>query len=159
MEVRIQVKINASDLYDYMMRHQYTSASGVIGSGVGGILTVCGLFLKEWAFVLAGLVVLLYLPVTLFLKSRQQIKFNKAFAQEMTYILNEEGLTVQVGEESGSCPWEQIVKAVSTTRSIFLYTSSINATIIPKRFLNDKKEDVIRVICTHMPPRKVKIKE
>ena len=77
----------------------------------------------------------------------------------MTYLFNDEGLTVSVGEESASCKWDDMYKAVSTGKSIILYTSPINATIIPKRYLLEKKQDLIAVISTHLPARKVKIKE
>ena len=49
-------------------------------------------------------------------------------------------------------------KAVSTGRSIILYTSRVNATIFPKRQLGDQKMAVVEMISTHMPPAKVKIR-
>ena len=54
--------------------------------------------------------------------------------------------------------WENMVKAVSTSRSIIVYTSKVNATILPKRVMGDKKTDVIEIISTHMPPKKVRIR-
>lgn len=159
MEVELKVKIDAGDIYDYLLYHQYTSAAGLIGSGVGALLVVSAFLTDTWYFLLAGAIILLYLPWTLFLKSRQQAAKNPAFKEEMTYVLNDEGLTVKVGEESATCPWDNMFKAVSTGKSIILYTSRINATIIPKRFMEDRKMDVIGAISTHMPPQKVKIKE
>ena len=63
------------------------------------------------------------------------------------------------GEESVTFAWEDMQKAVSTSRSIILYTSPVNATIFPKRELGDLKAAVIEVISTHMPPAKVKIRQ
>jgi len=159
MEVRVKVKINSGDIYDYLLYHQYTSAAGLIGSGVGALLVVSAFLTSTWYFLIAGIIILAYLPWTLFLKSKTQVQKNPAFKEEMEYILNDEGLTVVLGEERASCQWENMYKAVSTGRSIILYTSTVNATIIAKRFMEDKKMDVIAAISTHMPPRKVKIKE
>ena len=54
--------------------------------------------------------------------------------------------------------WEDMHKAVSTSRSIILYTSRVNATLFPRRQLGDQKEALVEMISTHMPPGKVKIK-
>ena len=54
--------------------------------------------------------------------------------------------------------WGDMYKAVSTGRSIILYTSRVNATIFPKRQLGDSKASVIEMISTHMPPARVKIR-
>jgi hypothetical protein len=51
-----------------------------------------------------------------------------------------------------------MVKAVSTGHSIIVYTSRVNATIFPNRETKDKRMDVIRMISTHMPPKKVRIR-
>lgn len=157
--VELDVKINAGDLYDYMLRHSYNSASGLIGSGLGALMVVYAISVKHWILLVAGIVVLLYLPWTYFLKSRQQAVLNPAFKQPLHYVLDETGLTVSQGEESGTIAWDAMVKAVSTSRSIILYTSPVNATIFPKKQMGDKKAAVIEIISIHMPPSKVKIKE
>lgn len=157
--VELDVKISVGDLYDYMLRHCYNSASGLIGSGLGALMIVYALSVKHWLFLVCGIVVLLYLPWTYFIKSRQQALSNPAFKQPLHYVLDENGLTVSQGEESGTIAWENMYKAVSTSRSIILYTSRVNATIFPKKQMEDKKTGVIEIISTHMPPDKVKIKE
>lgn len=159
MEVKLNVKINAGDIYDYMLFHQYTSAPGLIGSSVGALLVVAFFMNRQWIFLIAGVIILLYLPWTLFIKSRQQALLNPAFKQELQYILNDEGLSVSQGEEMQTQKWEDMHKAVSTGRSIIIYTSPINATIIPRRCMTDCRTDVIHVISTHMPPKKVKIRQ
>lgn len=158
MEVKLKVKINAGDLYDYMLQHTYSSASGVIGSGVGALLIVAFFMEMQPLFLIAGLVILLYLPWTLFLKSRQQALTNPVFKEELEYTLNEEGLTVAQGENSQSQEWDGLFKATSTGRSLILYTSPVNATILPRRYLEESKGQVIEIISTHMPPKKVKIR-
>lgn len=157
--VELDVKISAGDLYDYMLRHAYNSASGLIGSGIGALMVIYAIQVKYWIFLILGMVVILYLPWTYFIKSRQQALSNPAFQQPLHYVLDETGLTVSQGEEAGTIPWEDMVKAVSTSRSIILYTSPINATIFPKNQMGDKKAAVIEMISIHMPAAKVKIKE
>lgn len=157
--VEFDVRITAGDLYDYMLRHTYNSPMGIIGNGVGGVLVVAALMLRNWLMLILGIVILIYLPWTLFLKSRQQALKNPAFKQPLHFVLDEEGITVSQGEETQKQEWTQMHKAVSTSHSIIVYTSPVNASIFPKRELGEKKMQVIEVISTHMPPGKVKIKE
>lgn len=144
-------------MYDYMMMHAYSGAQGLLGSCVGALLVVAAFMNGYWIWLILGVVLLLYLPWTLFIKSRQQA-LKPVFKQPLHYELSEEGLEISQGESSTMQSWDNMVKAVSTGRSIILYTSRINATIFPKSQLGDQKPAVIRMISTHMPPAKVKIR-
>lgn len=158
MEIEFDVKVTPSVLYDYMLCHTYNSPSGLIGA-VAGALMVVGYFMGAGVLLLiAGMVVLAYLPWTLLLKSRQQYLSNPAFKNPLHYKMTEEGLTVSQNGEEQSQKWEDMYKAVSTPRSLILYTSSVNASIFPKKDLGEKTTGVIEMISTHMPPRKVKIR-
>ena len=156
--LNLTVKIEAGDLYDYMLMHSYTSPAGLLGSAFGAVLVVFAFASKQWMFIVLGMVMLLYLPWTLFIKSRQQLLSNPSFKEPLQYTLDEEGLTVSQGEAQEKMAWADMYKAVSTGRSIILYTSRINATIFPKRQLGDERNAVIQMISTHMPPKKVKIR-
>ena len=156
--LELTIKIEAGDLYDYMLMHSYNSPAGLIGSAFGALLIVFAFATRQWIFIVLGLVMLLYLPWTLFIKSRSQILSNPSFQEPLKYTLDEEGLTVSQGEAWEKMAWEDMHKAVSTGRSIILYTSRVNATLFPKRLLGDKKAAVIEIISTHMPPAKVKIR-
>lgn len=156
--VELDVKIEAGDLYDYLLAHSYNGASGILGSAFGALVVVFGAMEQKWIFVILGLVLLLYLPWTLFLKSRQQVLRNPAFQQPLHYILDDTGITISQQEVSQHQDWADMYKAISTSRSIIVYTSRVNATIFPRRELGDKKAAVIEIISTHMPPKKVKIR-
>ena len=156
--VETDIKITAADLYDYMLMHTYNSASGIIGSTAGALFVVAAFLTQRWVLLIAGAIILLYLPVTLHTKSKLQWTANEAFQKPLHYVLDDQGVTVSQGEVSESQSWENMVKAVSTTRSIILYTSGRNASIFPKAQLGDQKSALIEVISTHMPPQRVKIR-
>ena len=156
--VELDIKISAGDLYDFMLMHSYHKPSGIIGSTFGAVMIITALYMKQWIFLIGGLALLLYLPWTLFIKSRQQIMGNKAFAKPLHYLLDEQGITISQEDSTGTQNWEDMVKAVSTGRRIIVYTSRVNATIFPKSQLGDKKTLVIETISTHMPVKKVKIR-
>lgn len=156
--VELDVKIEAGDLYDYMLMHTYSSASGVLGSAVGALLILLAIGTQRWAFIVLGIILLLYLPWTLFIKSRRQVLTNPSFQKPLHYVLDDIGITISQGEDSVQYSWEELYKAVSTGRSIIVYTSRVNATIFPKKQMEDKRAGVIEMISTHMPPNKVKIR-
>lgn len=158
MELEFDVKMTAGALYDYMLRHTYYSASGLIGTVVGALMVVWFFSGGGAIFLIAGIVILLYLPWTLFLKSRQQMLNTPAFKEPLHYKMTEEGIEVSQGEEAQSQKWEDMYKAVSTPRSIIVYTSPVNASIFPKRDLGERIPDIVAMISTHMPPDKVKIR-
>lgn len=156
--LELDIKIEAKDLYDYMLMHSFNSPSGIIGSTLGAVMIVVALTTKQWIFLIGGLVLLLYLPWTLFIKSRQQALSNPSFQQPLHYKLDEEGITISQGEAVTTQAWGDMVKAVSTAKSIILYTSKVNATIFPKKQLAENYTAVVEIISTHMPPSKVKIR-
>ena len=156
--IKLTVKIEAGDLYDYMLRHSYNSPAGILGSAFGAVLIIFALASQHWVVLVLGALMLLYLPWTLFIRSRKQILSNPSFQEPLQYVLDQTGLTISQGEEEAGMAWEDMYKAVSTSRSIILYTSRVNATIFPKRELGDQKAAVIEMISTHMPPGKVKIR-
>lgn len=158
MEVEFDVQMTSADLYDYMLHHTYSSASGLIGSVAGALMVVAAAAGAGILCLIAGIFVLLYLPVTLFLKSKQQFLMNPSFKRPLHFKMTEEGIEVSQGEEIQSQKWEDMHKAVSTMKSIILYTSPVNASIFPRRELGEKVPGAIEIISTHMPPSKVKIR-
>ena len=158
MRVEFDVKMTTGKMYDYMLRHTFTSFAGVVGE-VLGIVLVVGFFVTgQWLYLLAGIICVVYQPVALYMRARRQVYNNEVFKTPLHYILDDEGITVQSGDNTDSLPWEKMYKAVSTTRSVILYTGRVNACIFPKEDMGDRKDDVIRIISTHMDRKQVDIR-
>lgn len=158
MEVEFDVKMTSGVLYDYMLHHNYSSFSGIIGNVVGALMLVGALYLGNIIFLVAGLIVLLYVPWSLFLRSKQQMLRTEAFKQPLHYKMTEDGIQVSQGDTVQSQPWDSMHKAVSTGKCIIVYTSPVNASIFPKKDMGEMMPKVIEMISVHMPPAKVKIR-
>lgn len=158
MEVEFEVKITPGILYDYLLYHNYTSMSGIIGNCVGALMVVGAFYTNNMIMLIAGLIVLIYLPWSLFLASRKQMLGNEAFKNPLHYKMNEEGIEVSQVDSVGSQEWGTFYKAISTGKSIIIYTNEKKAAILPKKDLGELLPSVIEMISTHMSPSKVKIR-
>ncbi len=156
--IEFDIKVTSGDLYDYMLRHTYHTAQGLLGSCVGALAMMLSLNNGQPLYFILGLVVVLYIPWTLFIKSGQQAKMNPAFKESLHYTLDDKGIHVSQGEAEECQEWQHMHKAVSTGRSIIVYTNKRNACIFPRKQLGDHVEQVIAHISSHMDPKKVNIK-
>ncbi len=159
MRQEFDVNMTASALYDFNMFNTYSGTSGIVGTAFGAALLVLFAAYNQPYYLVAGIVVILYSPVTLFFNSQKQAKLNPMFKHTLHYVLDDEGVTVSQGESELKVEWEHMLKARSTNQSILLYTSKNSAWIFPKKDLGEKRYDIIEAISTHMPPSKVKIKQ
>lgn len=158
MELEVDVKVTSSELYDYLLYHTYTGFSGMLGTLVGAFLIMAFISTGYFIYLIAGVVLIAYMPCSLFLKAKQQVVNNPVFKKPLHYKMTDEGISVSQDENEETQSWESCVKAVSTGKSIILYTSKTTASIFPRKDLGDKKEALIQMISTHMPPKRVKIR-
>lgn len=156
--LEFDIKITDKDLYDYMMAHTFNSGAGILGSCIGALMIVAACMNGQWIYLILGIVLLVYQPITLRIKSKQQVLNNPVFQNVLHYTLDEEGITISQGQESQSQRWADMYKATSTGRSIIVYTSKVGATIFPRKQLGGDAVKVIELISTHMSPKKVKIR-
>lgn len=158
MELEFDVRVTSSELYDYLLYHTYTSFSGIIGTLAGVFFILSFAASRYPIYLIAGAVIIAYMPCSLFLRAKQQALNTPVFKEAIHYRMTDEGISVSQGESKESQSWESCIKAASTARSIILYTSKTTASIFPKKDLGDKKEALIHMISTHMPPKRVKIR-
>ena len=154
----VDVHMDTAVLYDYMLRHTYTSPFGLVATLLGCMSIVFFMGGAGALYLIIGIVVLGYLPWNLFLSARRQALTNEAFQKPLHYSFTEEGVYVSQGETVQMQAWKDMYKAISTGRSIVLYTSRVNASVFPRQDLGEDTATVIQLIATHMPPQKVRIR-
>lgn len=154
----VDVHMNASALYDYFLRHVYTTFSGMIGTIIG-VFMVMVYFMKGISilYLICGIIIILYLPWNLYLTAKKQ-SLQETFKNPLHYAFYENGVEVSQGETRQMQKWEDMIKAVSTSKSIIIYTGKNSASIFPRKDLGENAQQLIRIIYTHMDSKKVKIK-
>lgn len=157
-ELTFQTKMTTGILYDYMLHHTYNSPSGIIGSTAGALLIVGFFRTSNFLYLAAGIVLLLYLPCSLYISSMKQMAGTPAFQTPLSYRIMDEGIEVSQGDASQLQKWDDMYKAVSTRSSIIIYNTKVNAWIFPRRDMGELTPKVIELISTHMKPERVRIR-
>ncbi len=155
----VDVHMTASVLYDYMLRHTYMSLTGPIATILG---IMCIMFWTNGAnivYLFAGIIIIAYLPWNLFLNAKRQALTNEAFKKPLHYAFTEDGIYVSQDGRTEMQKWENMYKAVSTGKSVIVYTSKVNASIFPRKDLGGETVTLLEILCRYMDPKKVKFKQ
>lgn len=157
-EISFTVHMTAGILYDYMINHAYSGASGILGTCFGFLGIIFYLKTNFVLYLILGIVLVLYLPINLKYKSFVQMKMTESFQKPLEYQINQDGITVAQDGQEESVPWSQCCKAVSTKQSIVVYTGKQNASIFPRKDLADHLPALVATIAENMDPKKIKIR-
>lgn len=157
-EINVDVHMNAKVLYDFLLNHAYSGASGILGTCFGFLGVLFFIKTQYPLYLLLGVILILYYPVNLRYKASLLMQSVEAYKQPLHYLVNEDGITVSQGETTENVTWEQCLKAVSTKKSILIYTGKRNATIFPREDLQEYTSALIAVIAENMEPGRVKIR-
>ena len=157
--LEFDVHIDSKVLYDYLLKHTYSGMQGILATVVGALMIMMFLSGEGILYLIFGIVVIVYIPFSLFLSANRQALQVEAFGKPLHYRLLEEGIEVSQDDIVELQAWEDMVKAISTGKSIIVYTSRYKAAIFPRKDLANHVTDTIEIISTHMDPKKVKIKQ
>lgn len=165
MSVKFNVEMKEKYMYDFMLYHTYTHISGLLGAVVGvvalglGISTIMsGDVQASMPALLIAILFLIVTPMSTKNRAKMQVKNSEMFQKPLEYEFSEEGVTVRQDELEAVNKWEEFDKAVSTQKSVILYITRVRAIIFPKECMGEQYEEVLKMIHTHMPASKVKIR-
>lgn len=157
-EIELDVKINKNILYDYSLYHTYRSFAGILGTFIGILLIVYYVRMHNPLHLIFGIIVIFYLPVNLYMACTRQMQVTEAYKAPIHYRLHENGIEFSQGEIVQGYEWSKVLKAVGTSKSIFLYTGKNIATILPRADMGDDMLEILAYIHAHVEPSKVKIR-
>jgi len=161
LDLEFDVKITTGALYDFKLQHTYKKPITILAT-VLGFFCIYLFFAREDTtrilFLILGVAFIVYEPLTAIYRSYIQAKLMPSFQEPLHYRFCEEGIEVSQNGECQMAKWEQCVKACNTRKSIIVYTSKVNAFILPRVDLGSQTEDVIAYIAKHVSPDVMKIR-
>ncbi|MSS63802.1 YcxB family protein [Velocimicrobium porci] len=152
-EIKLSIMINPKDMFRFLMRHFYTHFSGIFGVILSlGALVVFFLNIGKGEptfmialFIMASLFTVLQ-PIQFWVKANQRVKLNPMFKEPLLYTMNSEGITVEQKEDNVLLPWKDVRSIIESKNAIFVYSSSVNAFILPKKQLGQDVQNVKEIM-------------
>ncbi|WP_461810551.1 YcxB family protein [Faecalimonas sp.] len=165
MIVKFNVKMTDKIMYDFLLYHNYTSMTGLVGA-ILGILLLGVAVMKGAAgdiqtailFFAISIFVLMSTPMTLKATAKNQVKNTPMFQEPLEYEISEEGIMVSQNEESALNEWKEFEKVISTSKSLILYITRVRAIILPREAMGDDYMKVVEMISKNVPAKRVKIR-
>lgn len=165
MPVKFNVKMTAEYMYDFMLYHNYTHMSGLM-TAIAGVLSFA-VFIQKLidgemqacaVWFMCAVLFLVISPSSMKAKAKSQVNNTEMFQKPLEYEFTEEGILVSQEDAKAETKWDEVTKAVSTQKSVILYLGRVRALILPKASMGDQYEEALKMIHTHIPPNKVKIR-
>ena len=165
MPVKFNVKMTEEYMYDFMLYHNYTHMSGLM-TAIAGVLSFAVFVQKLMdgdmqacaVWFMCAILFLIISPSSMKAKAKSQVNHTEMFQKPLEYELTEEGIVVSQEDAKAETKWDEVTKAVSTQKSVILYLGRVRALILPKASMGDQYEEALKMIHTHIPPNKVKIR-
>lgn len=149
--VEFDATISEQDLFKFNIKHNYTSFNGVVTVILAVVILVISIMSastmevpKLLMYLLIVLIFIVFPPMNLKLRAAQQFKGNGVFTKPLHYKLDENGVTVtsELQEEAAVLPWEYIYKVTTSNNYLYIYSSRVNAYILPKSQVIDKYPEI-----------------
>lgn len=138
MPIEFDIKITDKDMYRFNMHHAYTGFQGIFATGIGiAVLAVFALTygkvetVYSMLYLLFGIIFLVYMPVSLWLRSKRQILVSPVLKETLHYSLDDTGIHVSVNGQTADLEWNLIYKMITTKSNLLIYSSRVNAYVIP----------------------------
>lgn len=151
--IKIEAKIDAKVIFSFLLRHTYTSLSGIVGLLISGTAFV--FFLRslggenDFQKVLLLVVSLLFTvinPYLLYEKAKDQAARNLLYKETLLYTLDDEGICLEVDGKEERVVWSMVKKWKKTGKVCILYTSTVHAILLPYASMNGKRDQVEKLI-------------
>src|SRR5574344_480148 len=117
MEVKVEVKLTKKEMFNFMMRHNYTTFGGICGIliSLGALVMFIMNFTNDKmstpykvALVAIALLFTVIQPIMLYIKSAAQVKNNGSVNKPLIYSFDSTGITISKGDESGTNKYEDV---------------------------------------------------
>ncbi len=170
--VKMDVTIDADDMYRFQMYHTYRTGQGIL-SIVLGVVSIAIAVISHAKlqpmdivfYVGVGLIFFGYYPVSLKRKAPMLISGSPILSHPLHYTFDEKGITVEAdatadvpeGETKAFLPWENVFKAVSTKDQLLIYSNKVNAYILPLSQVKDY-EAIKKLMTEKLPEHRISLK-
>lgn len=165
-KIELDVTMTFEDMYRFNLYHVYHNSQGVLSVVIAVLLALVSIL--SWGdvsvtynvlYLLASVLIVLYVPFSLRGKVNKQMKNSEVYQQPIHYTFDETGITTRFGDQSVTMPWKQLYKIVSTKHMVLLYGGRIRANVIPRDQLADQYGALYDLAKSQMDSYRFKMKK
>ncbi len=164
LKVEFETKVEAKDLMDFKVYHNYHSISGIATVMFGIIaLIICVVSIGQvnisYTLMMGffGLFFTVYTPISMWFKVKRQMKKVPVFREPVKYTVTAEKIVLTQGDIREELLWDDIFKIVCTGKSLVLYITAVRANIIPLENLGGSAQNFIAIARQKLRPFQVKV--
>lgn len=185
-EVNVDVKVDYKDIFSFLIYQNYHSKNGIIAIVLGIFALFSAIYtfgnVKQsytMLFSIVAFVMLIYEPYALYIKAKNHMKKNAINNKVWHYSIQKKGLLIAIDEKdlkeieekemkeedknsqdsanSVFLDWKMVFKIVKTKKALYIYTSRINAHIIPMKYLESEWESVSKILYRNVEQFRLKL--
>lgn len=165
MKINLNIKITAKDLFLFNIKQAYKGMQGALSIILPALIFAYAITTfgqvgmgSSLVYVGLGIVFLVYVPVSLWLRSKKIVLDpNNALSKELHYEFAEDMIRVSVEAESVEFKWENIYQMKKSGDLLLIYTNRINAYILPIAQMGDKYEDLSKLAHDKLEKYRIKM--
>lgn len=165
MKIEFDITLSGKDMYRFSMYHAYTGGQGIISVLIAALCFFAAVTTREsveWTYTLLyagfGIVFLFYIPCNLYLRSKRQILASDVLKHALHYRIDEKGIHTSQKDASADLPWDQVYKMISTRHNVLIYSTRVNAFIIPRDQISGEYDALRQIASKHLPAYRFKAK-
>lgn len=159
--IRFEITLTKKDLFEFMLRYQYSKISTFIGlvCSIGALV-----FLILSGGKLPGILMILFcvlamsftvaVPITVYRKVDDMIKNDPYLIAPKTYVLESKNFSVIQPGKTIKVPWSAVLVARKTSRQLLVYVTKSSAYIWPIKQLGSQYGMIYHTLETHLNNRK-----
>lgn len=165
-KVNMKIELKVSDMYEFLLRHAYTSVAGLVGvfiSLLALVLFFVGLDKSDTTqnvllLVIASLFTIVN-PIQLRFKAKQQVMLNPMFKIPLEYEFSDTKIVVKQNDQQAELDWNDTYRVVETKKLIIIYFSKVTGYILPKEQMKNDKSVLFDLIKSHVSKERCKLRE
>jgi hypothetical protein len=156
MKLKVQSKINAGELFQFLMYHTYSSMWGFIGIlisicallAVGQLCISGGDTVAKICTLLAALLFLAVQPLRLYLQAQRLMESDKGYQEPIDYIFDHSGISLSQGSDTAFYAWGEVEKVISTKKIVAIYVGRKRVFKLSRNDLGDSYEQLREIVRT-----------
>lgn len=164
MAAKVQIRMNAQIMADYMVYQVFKSTPGIAAVALAALnagLAVALAIGRRYPFALLCLLVVLVVglgfPRLIRRRVTKRMEGYTRLTEPVTYEFTEKGVTTTTFNDSGTASWGKFTRAVQRKNLLLLYAGRSQAIILPIDQIGDEYAAITELIRTHMPAGAVRI--